>query len=141
MRNDIGISHPNNYAINAFELLGWLKTCISEVLNDNPTEAALSGSRTSTLSLRFGFLPQSQYADRIYAEQKPAPGSNAPWRELLAASPDISVSAERPEDGQRMSPGIAHRSKMRASWEPRSAGFCASFQISRSEPARQVASR
>ena len=41
MRNDIGISHPNNYAINAFELLGWLKTCISEVLHDNPTEAAL----------------------------------------------------------------------------------------------------
>lgn len=41
MRNDIGISHPNNYAINAFELLGWLQTCVSEVLNDNPTEAAL----------------------------------------------------------------------------------------------------
>ncbi|MHC2672775.1 hypothetical protein ACVI1J_004938 [Bradyrhizobium diazoefficiens] len=41
MRNDIGISHPTNYTINAFELLGWLKTCVSEVLNDNPTEAAL----------------------------------------------------------------------------------------------------
>lgn len=41
MRNDIGISHPANYAINAYELLGWLKTCVSEVLNDNPTEAAL----------------------------------------------------------------------------------------------------
>lgn len=41
MRNDIGISHPTNYAINAYELLGWLKTCVSEVLNDNPTEAAL----------------------------------------------------------------------------------------------------
>jgi hypothetical protein len=41
MRNDIGISHPNTYAINAFELLGWLQTCVSEVLNDNPTEAAL----------------------------------------------------------------------------------------------------
>ena len=41
MRNDVGISHPNNYAINAFELMGWLQTCVSEVLNDNPTEAAL----------------------------------------------------------------------------------------------------
>jgi hypothetical protein len=41
MRNDIGISHPTNYAINAYELLGWLKTCVTEVLNDNPTEAAL----------------------------------------------------------------------------------------------------
>lgn len=41
MRNDIGISHPTNYTINAFELLGWLKTCIQDVLNDRPTEAAL----------------------------------------------------------------------------------------------------
>lgn len=41
MRNDIGISHPNNYSINAYELMGWLQTCIHEVLNDNPTEAAL----------------------------------------------------------------------------------------------------
>lgn len=41
MRNDIGISHPTNYTINAFELLGWLQTCIQDVLNDSPTEAAL----------------------------------------------------------------------------------------------------
>jgi hypothetical protein len=45
MRNDIGISQPHNYAINAFELLGWLQTCVSEVLNDNPTEAALQVQR------------------------------------------------------------------------------------------------
>jgi hypothetical protein len=41
MRNDIGISHPTNYTINAFELLGWLQTCIQDVLNDRPTESAL----------------------------------------------------------------------------------------------------
>lgn len=41
MRNDIGISHPTNYTINAFELLGWLTTCIQDVLNDRPTPAAL----------------------------------------------------------------------------------------------------
>lgn len=41
MRNDIGISHPTNYTINAFELLGWLQTCIQDVLNDQPTEAAI----------------------------------------------------------------------------------------------------
>ena len=41
MRNDIGISHPTNYTINAFELLGWLQTCVQDVLNDRPTEAAL----------------------------------------------------------------------------------------------------
>lgn len=41
MRNDIGISHPNNYTINAFELLGYLQNCVQDVLQDNPTEAAL----------------------------------------------------------------------------------------------------
>ncbi|WP_372014325.1 hypothetical protein [Tistrella mobilis] len=41
MRNDIGISHPNNYNINAFELLGWLQICVQDVLNDQPTEAAI----------------------------------------------------------------------------------------------------
>ena len=41
MRNDIGASHPTNYTINAFELLGWLQTCIQDVLNDRPTEAAI----------------------------------------------------------------------------------------------------
>jgi len=41
MRNDIGISHPTDYNINAFELMGWLQTCVTEVLNDQPTEAAI----------------------------------------------------------------------------------------------------
>ncbi len=36
MRNDTGISHPNDYTINAFELMGWLETCV-QVLNDRPT--------------------------------------------------------------------------------------------------------
>ncbi len=41
MRNHIGISHPNNNVINAYELLGYLQNCIQDILNDNPTEAAL----------------------------------------------------------------------------------------------------
>jgi xanthine dehydrogenase YagR molybdenum-binding subunit len=39
------------------------------------------------------------------AARPPAPGSNAPWRELIAASPDLSASAERPND-HRPAPGI-----------------------------------
>ncbi len=41
MRNDIGASHPNDASINAFELMGWLQTCVQEVINDMPSEAAL----------------------------------------------------------------------------------------------------
>lgn len=41
MRNDIGISHPTNYTINAFELMGWFQTCIQDVLQDLPSESAI----------------------------------------------------------------------------------------------------
>ena len=34
------------------------------------------------------------------AKRQPVPGSNAPWREMLAASPDLSASGVRPEDFQ-----------------------------------------
>jgi xanthine dehydrogenase YagR molybdenum-binding subunit len=40
------------------------------------------------------------------AARPPAPGSNAPWRELIAASPDLKVSAERPND-RRPASGIS----------------------------------
>jgi xanthine dehydrogenase YagR molybdenum-binding subunit len=33
--------------------------------------------------------------------RKPPPGSNAPWRELIAAAPDLKVQAARPEDNRR----------------------------------------
>ncbi len=41
MRNDIGISHPTNYTINAYELLGWLQTSVKDVISDKPSEAAI----------------------------------------------------------------------------------------------------
>jgi xanthine dehydrogenase YagR molybdenum-binding subunit len=40
------------------------------------------------------------------SNRKPAPGSNAPWREMLAASPDLSASGVRPEDAKKTAPGI-----------------------------------
>jgi xanthine dehydrogenase YagR molybdenum-binding subunit len=40
------------------------------------------------------------------AKQKPTPGSNAPWRELLAASPDLAASGVRPEDSKPTSPEV-----------------------------------
>lgn len=41
MRNDIGISHPTNSSINAYELLGWLQNCVEDVIKDQPSPAAL----------------------------------------------------------------------------------------------------
>ncbi len=42
MRNQIGSSHPNEYSINAYELLGWLQTCIQDVFMDRISESALT---------------------------------------------------------------------------------------------------
>lgn len=42
MRNNIGASHPNDEAINAFELLGWLKTCVNNVLSEEISEPAVA---------------------------------------------------------------------------------------------------
>ncbi|MED4690632.1 hypothetical protein [Peribacillus frigoritolerans] len=42
MRNDIGASHPNTYSINSYELLGWLTTCINDVLQDGPSRSAIT---------------------------------------------------------------------------------------------------
>ncbi len=41
-----------------------------------------------------------------HTKQKPTPGSNAPWRELIAASNDVKVSATRPEDSRHLAPGV-----------------------------------
>jgi len=42
MRNDIGSSHPTTYSINAYELLGWLQTCINEVLREEASKSAIT---------------------------------------------------------------------------------------------------
>ena len=40
------------------------------------------------------------------ATRKPVPGSNAPWRELIARSADIAITETRGEDGKNTAPGI-----------------------------------
>jgi len=42
LRNNIGASHPTTYSINSYELLGWLQTCINEVLQDETSGAAIT---------------------------------------------------------------------------------------------------
>lgn len=51
-------------------------------------------------------IGQLKAAIQQNAKRQPAPGSNAPWREMLAASPDLSASSVRPEDSRQMAPGI-----------------------------------
>ena len=66
------------------------------------------GSRTTASVVPPALLSIRKLKDAIEknAKRRPAPGSNAPWRELIAASPDISVSATRPEDSRQLAPGV-----------------------------------
>lgn len=41
MRNDVAASHPNVESIGGYELLGWLQTCVKDVLQDRPSESAI----------------------------------------------------------------------------------------------------
>ena len=41
MRNHIGASHPTDETINTHELLGWLQTCVNQVIAERPSEAAI----------------------------------------------------------------------------------------------------
>ncbi|HEX7185578.1 MAG TPA: hypothetical protein VF756_27385 [Thermoanaerobaculia bacterium] len=41
MRNEVAASHPNVERIGGFELLGWLQTCVRDVLQDQPSESAI----------------------------------------------------------------------------------------------------
>jgi xanthine dehydrogenase YagR molybdenum-binding subunit len=66
------------------------------------------GSRTTASVIPPALLAIGKLKDALEknARQKPAPGSNAPWRELIAASADITVSATRPEDSRQTAPGV-----------------------------------
>src|SRR6202035_1342050 len=66
------------------------------------------GSRTTASVVPPALLAIQKLKDAIEnnANRKPTPGSNAPWRELIAASADISVSATRPEDNRPTFPGV-----------------------------------
>lgn len=41
MRNEVAASHPNVESIGGFELMGWLQTCVKDVLQDSPSNSAI----------------------------------------------------------------------------------------------------
>jgi CO/xanthine dehydrogenase Mo-binding subunit/aerobic-type carbon monoxide dehydrogenase small subunit (CoxS/CutS family) len=73
-----------------------------------PEGPGAGGSRTtaSVIPPTLIAVKKLKAAIEANAKRKPAPGSNAPWRELLAASPDLSASGVRPEDAKPTAPGV-----------------------------------
>jgi len=69
---------------------------------------ASGGSRTTASVVPPAMMAIEKLKSEIQgkASRAPATGSNAPWRDLIAASPDIRVSAVRGEDSKDTAPGV-----------------------------------
>jgi xanthine dehydrogenase YagR molybdenum-binding subunit len=76
--------------------------------SDLPEGPGAGGSRTTASIIPPTLLAVQKLKDAIQqrAKRQPVPGSNAPWRELLAGSPDLSASGVRPEDSKPTAPGV-----------------------------------
>ena len=68
-----------------------------------PVGPMSGGSRVTASVVPTLIAASQQLKTRVQASaaRSPASGSNVPWREWLAASPDLSVAAGRPEDERR----------------------------------------
>jgi xanthine dehydrogenase YagR molybdenum-binding subunit len=77
-------------------------------VSDLPEGPGAGGSRSTASMIPPALLAVQKLKAAIeqHAKRKPVKGSNAPWRELLAASPDLRVSAVRPEDDKPTLPGV-----------------------------------
>jgi xanthine dehydrogenase YagR molybdenum-binding subunit len=73
-----------------------------------PEGPASGGSRTTASIIPPALLAVRKLKAAIAHSAKgaPMPGSNAPWRAVIAATPDVQVSAERPEDDRRTTAGM-----------------------------------
>ncbi len=60
MRNEVAASHPNVESIGGYELLGWLQTCVKDVLQDRPSESAIKiKSLVDNLKMRTDVIDDS----------------------------------------------------------------------------------
>jgi xanthine dehydrogenase YagR molybdenum-binding subunit len=73
-----------------------------------PEGPASGGSRTTASIVPPTLLAVEKLKAAIERSAKgaPMPGSNAPWRQVIAAAPDLQVRAERPEDDRRTAIGM-----------------------------------
>jgi xanthine dehydrogenase YagR molybdenum-binding subunit len=65
-----------------------------------PEGPGAGGSRSTASVVPSALLAVRKLKEAIElgAKRRPVRGSNAPWREMIAASPDLSVASVRPED-------------------------------------------
>ena len=68
MRNEVAASHPNVESIGGFELLGWLQTCVKDVLQDRPSKSAIKiKALVDNLKSRTGAI--DEHTQRRFTEE------------------------------------------------------------------------
>ena len=95
-----------------------LATTIANAFGLDPTEVevrlgnfalphgpASGGSRTTPTIVPAALAAAERLKAALRKEAHLTSGDNAPWRDILAASPDIAVTSGRPEDSTTASPG------------------------------------
>jgi xanthine dehydrogenase YagR molybdenum-binding subunit len=71
-----------------------------------PPGPASGGSRTTATIVPAALAAAERLKGELRRRTRGRVGDNAPWRDILAASPDIRVTAERPDDSTTASPGV-----------------------------------
>jgi xanthine dehydrogenase YagR molybdenum-binding subunit len=73
-----------------------------------PEGPGAGGSRSTASVIPPTLLAVQKLKEAIErsSTHRPVRGSNAPWREMIAASPDLTASAVRPEDSRPTAPGV-----------------------------------
>jgi len=64
------------------------------------------GSRTTATIVPAAQAAAKRLKAELRRKMRGKVGDNAPWRDILAASPDIAVKASRPQDSTTASPGV-----------------------------------
>ena len=64
------------------------------------------GSRTTPTIVPLALAAAERLKGELRRKARGRIGDNAPWREILAASPDMAVKSGRPEDSTTASPGV-----------------------------------
>lgn len=71
-----------------------------------PTGPVSGGSRTTPSIVPLALSAADKLKDRLRRSMRGKAGDNQPWRDAIAASADMSVRVDRPEDSKTASPGV-----------------------------------
>jgi xanthine dehydrogenase YagR molybdenum-binding subunit len=104
---DMGTGARTLLATTVAESFGLQPSDVEVRIGDSrlPTGPMSAGSRTTATVVPAALAAADSLKTRIRSRVRGKIGDNAPWSEVLAAAPDLAVTAERPADSTTKEPG------------------------------------